>query len=55
MYLIGLKSRLQVGLFLGLNTAVKSKLISNSCSIKYLVRFKWNTKFYKTKIFEYEY
>ena len=37
---IGLKSGLQVGLFLRLNTAVSSKSTSNSCNTEYLARFK---------------
>ena len=37
---IGVKSRLQAGHFLRLNTAVRSKSISNSCNTEYLVRFK---------------
>ena len=37
---IGLKSRLQVTIFFRLNTAVRSKSMSNSCNTEYLVRFK---------------
>ena len=37
---IGRKPGLQAGLFLKLNTAVRSKLISNFCNTKYLVRLK---------------
>ena len=37
---VGLKFELQVGLFLKLNTAVKSKSILNSFNTEYLVLFK---------------
>ena len=37
---IGIDSGLQVELFLRLNTALRSKLISNSCNTKFLVRLK---------------
>ena len=40
---IGLKSEMEDGLFLRLNTAVRSKLISNSCNTEHLDIFK--TKF----------
>ena len=50
----GLKSGLQVGLFLKLNTAVRSKSTLNSCNTEYLVRFKLLNSI-KTKVFKYEY
>ena len=37
---VGLKSGKQAGLFLRLNTVIRSKSISNSCNTEYLVRFK---------------
>ena len=52
---IGLKSGLQIGFFLILNTSVRLKSISNSCNIECLVRFKSKQETLSNKVFEYEY
>ena len=46
MCLIGLKSELQVGLFLRLNTVVRSKSISNSYTTEYfsLIQIRYETQ-----------